>query len=1463
MSKVNSTTTHPGNSTSTVCIIEQLLSIVCVNSMSKDNIKNYTYAKPKFASDQCLNVLNDPHVELETKIGFDMLAFIFIILQLRVLHSYFFQRCMIEFRCEMIQAKRGAILINQLIEKEMREQNNHQNKKVEEIKARTKSIRDRYMEQQQRASMGAFIPETYGQAKRQSGMSTYSGGRPGSIIDVDDPFPFYDIRYMPPENCMPAKRAGDYYMFDYDPAEADQLGKPLESSVPEVTPGAGDFDKLDPYQLLYTAVSKDLDFEKTLEAVEKAETVKDKEWRMIAAVAKSPQDRERVLKSLRAQPDRPEYREAAQILEQLAKAEKDEYGDDSDSPGTTVRFRKHKSGDSPAKSSDEGQKDPNIPESAARAWPELMFFIIKFVWKMLKACMESTAAFLNRRSREHRYVSYVLNKEKEKLKDVMNTELYDAQKSAHDLRKQWESFNMHLVSSHQDIRKLEEDAHSRFAAHTDIMCFFLAIWSHARCAGLITLPLPVLVFFWGSLAVPRPSKIFWIVMITYTELIICVKFIFQFSFWSWNYGSGQVQGTGNPYRFDYVLGIQQMKFFAVADVALLVSLFFHRYMLRKLGLWKDANVEDTFSPSPSTISTTANTEADHQNKSRPSIDTVRSDRNKKADTINDQVAINIENNGEENEAEPRPSTSAAPVESTQPSDNDESRAREKTDEEDDSKGSPIAVFFSKLLHPKFRYIRDLYPLMFFLDMFCFAIVAISYSSFGEGSGSGQIINDIQSSRVPTTFVLMLVIIACMIVIDRGLYLRKAVVCKLIYQLFSVIALHIWIFFVLPSITKKEAAINTAARNLYVVKCIYFFVSAWQIRNGYPSLCVGNLLTHSYGLANMVLFKVFMAVPFLFELRTSIDWTWTDTSMPLFDYFNMENFYATIYNLKCARTFEENFPAPKGEAKGKAVKYMMGLPMILILIMTVLLPLLLFGLLNQIGEPAIPEAASLSISIEGFPRALFRPESESFWQVSIETRRALYGQLLKSNETGQPMMYSVHLEFQRPRVEKKEPTRHTVDWSSPIGPELREDLMDLVSAVTFPRALPMYVIVPSEGGVQPAKNLLGVAREKDENDENLKINTTFNDLTLRLEDEDQFHWVVENMTRNPGIEKFTLDPQKTKYMRPKDKNGYYVDVIAFADRIFPSIIPAYLIQGGLVAMYAGFVLLIGKVIRGLVASGPLDVIINEIPNPDYLLKICLDIYLVREYGDFTLEQDLFAKLIFLFRSPNTLIRWTRYRLQPKHLEKGHDFEIKHSWDGKPIDHDPIKIKMRWHFERIPGKPHKRVVKVETRAPFFDDDPPNEYAGPTPGLWNYECVELFFANQKGHYLEIEVGPQGHWLCLLHSGYRQCFNDGKEIELQVENTLQGSEWICTMQIPLAYFPGRVTKFNAYALHGSDNERHFEALYAVTDGTVKEPDFHRLDFFGTLDSRRIIPEGYNRQPFNDMKYGDMWAEATKASES
>lgn len=80
--------------------VEKLFSIVCVNPVAIGNAKK----------------MNPNHLEFEginreAKIGFDTIAFVFIILQLRILNSWFFQLCMIEFRCEMIQAKRFYLFL--------------------------------------------------------------------------------------------------------------------------------------------------------------------------------------------------------------------------------------------------------------------------------------------------------------------------------------------------------------------------------------------------------------------------------------------------------------------------------------------------------------------------------------------------------------------------------------------------------------------------------------------------------------------------------------------------------------------------------------------------------------------------------------------------------------------------------------------------------------------------------------------------------------------------------------------------------------------------------------------------------------------------------------------------------------------------------------------------------------------------------------------------------------------------------------------------------------------------------------------------------------------------------------------------------------------------------------------------------------------------------------------------------
>uniref|UniRef100_A0A914HWQ4 Piezo transmembrane helical unit domain-containing protein n=1 Tax=Globodera rostochiensis TaxID=31243 RepID=A0A914HWQ4_GLORO len=55
------------------------------------------------------------------------------------------------------------------------------------------------------------------------------------------------------------------------------------------------------------------------------------------------------------------------------------------------------------------------------------------------------------------------------------------------------------------------------------ICYCFVVIVHGYTAGLLTLPLPALVFFWGTLASPRPSKLFWIVMCVFGMIIYTDK----------------------------------------------------------------------------------------------------------------------------------------------------------------------------------------------------------------------------------------------------------------------------------------------------------------------------------------------------------------------------------------------------------------------------------------------------------------------------------------------------------------------------------------------------------------------------------------------------------------------------------------------------------------------------------------------------------------------------------------------------------------------------------------------------------------------------------------------------------------------------------------------------------------------------------------------------------------------------
>lgn len=82
------------------------------------------------------------------------------------------------------------------------------------------------------------------------------------------------------------------------------------------------------------------------------------------------------------------------------------------------------------------------------------------------------------------------------------------------------------------------------------------------------------------------------------------------------------------------------------------------------------------------------------------------------------------------------------------------------------------------------------------------------------------------------------------------------------------------------------------------------------------------------------------------------------------------------------------------------------------------------------------------------------------------------------------------------------------------------------------------------------------------------------------------------------------------------------------------------SGRIMGLYVSVVLVIGKFVRGFFSEVSHSIMFEELPYVDRILKLCQDIFLVRETGELELEEELYAKLIFLYRSPETMIKWTR-------------------------------------------------------------------------------------------------------------------------------------------------------------------------------------------------------------------------------
>nr|XP_020644043.1 piezo-type mechanosensitive ion channel component 1 [Pogona vitticeps] len=864
-----------------------------------------------------------------------------------------------------------------------------------------------------------------------------------------------------------------------------------------------------------------------------------------------------------------------------------------------------------------------------------------------------------------------------------------------------------LVNRHVSFEELDESerfyrSQNRFlrlllacyhfvAAHSDLLCYFVIVLNNMVTASVISVVLPILVFLWAMLSIPRPSKRFWMTAIVYTEAMVVAKYLFQFGFFPWNSYSILVRNEAKPFFPPRILGLEKTDSYIKYDLVQLMALFFHRSLLLSYGLW-DHEEDVLAKPQPETVEPPSLTPS----KEGPGESLVQAPPETGLVAIPEaegeqgaQKGIRLRFRRKKGKKKPS-KAQEVPLEEVpeeQVKKQEQEGGEEKTPSPSQEKlkaagrrvkhfclsaagrvFEPLRQFFRDILHSKYRAATDVYALMFLADVVDFIIIIFGFWAFGKHSAAADITSSLSEDQVPQAFLVMLLIQFSTMVIDRALYLRKSVLGKLIFQVLLVFGIHIWMFFILPAVTDRMFYLNTVAQLWYFVKCLYFALSAYQIRCGYPTRILGNFLTKKYNHLNLFLFQGFRLVPFLVELRAVMDWVWTDTTLSLSNWMCVEDIYANIFIIKCSRETEKKYPQPKGQKKKKIVKYGMGGLIILFLICIIWFPLLFMSLVRSVvGVVNHPIDVTVTLKLGGYEPLFtmsaqqqsivaFTPKdydaltekferqplamqfitlygyedivtarmegnSGSLWSISPPSREQMREELSNgSSDITLRFTWTFQRDLGKGGTEEYTSEKHTMDLDQKSA--VRRNLAGLLegtrnASVRIPHLFPPYIRAPNGREANPVEQL--------------------------LPDEEDSYWDVEVQLRRqrvgPGSGSASFLEWWVIRLAECAHDCDILPMVIFSDKVSPPSL-GFLAGYGIMGLYVSIVLVIGKFVRGFFSEISHSIMFEELPCVDRILKLCHDIFLVRETGELELEEELYAKLIFLYRSPETMIKWTR-------------------------------------------------------------------------------------------------------------------------------------------------------------------------------------------------------------------------------
>ena len=479
--------------------------------------------------------------------------------------------------------------------------------------------------------------------------------------------------------------------------------------------------------------------------------------------------------------------------------------------------------------------------------------------------------------------------------------------------------------------------------------------------------------------------------------------------------------------------------------------------------------------------------------------------------------------------------------------------------------------------------------------------------------------------------------------------------KYITQIVAFILIHYFIYFYLPQTTySNQQALNQVINRIsenpytmvfYILYLCYFLLSSLQIKHGMTDIKKVSSLMKSTNLFNSIVYKCYIQIPFLFELKNFIDWTFTKTALDLWKWLKLEEIISLLYLNK---TYADTEMAKRvGKKTPIYMKVLMGSTTFFIILIIIFGPLILFSYLNPL---------SLVNKVTGvnFKLILSLPTnySQKLNLTLFETSNSYIDNFENEDEYDKffSNIYNIAILDYKKSFKYTQVQNITVIDYTETNWDISSKFIEYLKNMNETEGFVITLKYSFQREHDSSSQYYGI--------ETQKINSTnIQEISTCLNNNESCNasFYIDNCyslyQRIPNDEKpMSLDYNKKKIQLTLKKEdnvfNWYVQTdnnegikfVTFSD-LYSQVTFGY----DVLTFYVTFVIVAGRVIRAIFLGNAERIMYIQMVNPNRLFALCEGIKISRIRNDFLQEEKLYYLLIDLMRSPEIIKNMTQSSL----------------------------------------------------------------------------------------------------------------------------------------------------------------------------------------------------------------------------